>query len=64
MTDQGLIGALQQYWNVEPKARLERRNSFFENSIQVDNVTALRFGLVVSVLAIAIPSFWLVEALL
>lgn len=64
MNKQGLIGALLQYWSIEPKARLHRRNSFFEDSIQVDNVTALRFGLVVSVLAIAIPSFWLVGALL
>ena len=29
MTNQGFIGALVQYWTVEEKPRLHRRNSWF-----------------------------------
>ena len=28
MVRQGFLGALEQYWTVEPKARLHRRNSW------------------------------------
>ena len=57
MSNQGLMGALEQYWTVEPKARLHRRNTFFEDN-QVSNTDALRFGLLVSTIAIAIIGFW------
>ena len=57
MTGQGLLGALIQYWSIEPKARLNRRNTYFEDH-QVSNTTALRGGLVVCTLATAIVVFW------
>ena len=57
MNNQGFIGALSQYWDIEPKPRLNRRNTYFDD-IVVDNVTALKFGLGFSILAIAIFSFW------
>lgn len=57
MNDQGLYGALDQYWTVEPKARLHRRNSYF-NDHQASNYDALKFGLCVSVIATAIIFFW------
>ena len=63
MNSQGLLGALYQYWNIEPKARLHRRNTFFEDQ-QVSNITALRVGLVVSILATAIVGFWSLGGLL
>ena len=31
MSNQGLFGALEQYWSVEPKPRLDRRNTYFED---------------------------------
>ena len=45
--NQGLFGALEQYWTVEPRVRLHRRNTYF-NDAQVSNVTALRVGIVAS----------------
>lgn len=43
--NQGLLGALDQYWNVQEKPSLKRRNTYFENDPQV----VLRVGLFVSV---------------
>lgn len=57
MTRQGFFGALEQYWTLEPKARLHKRNTYFED-VQVSNVQALRVGIVVSVVATAIIGFW------
>ena len=57
MTSQGLFGALEQYWNVQPKPRLERRNTFFDDS-QVSNVTALRVGIVASTVAMTAILFF------
>ena len=57
MNNQGLFGALDQYWTVEPKPRLHRRNTFFEDKT-VSNIQALRFGLAFSISAIAIFVFW------
>ena len=54
---QGFYGALDQYWTVNEKPRLHRRNTFFEDA-QLSTVDALRFGLAVSVLATAIVVFW------
>ena len=31
MNDQGFLGALEQYWTVEDKPRLNRRNSWFRD---------------------------------
>ena len=57
MVSQGLWGALQQYWTVEPKPRLERRNTYFED-VQLSNLDVLKLGIVVSVSATAIGAFW------
>ena len=57
MNSQGLIGALNQYWNVEPKVRLHRKNTYFEDH-KVSNVDALRFGLVFIVVSLIIMSSW------
>ena len=57
MSNQGILGAIYQYWNIEPKVRLHRRNTYFEEH-QLSNMNALRFGVVVSVLATAIIVFW------
>ena len=63
MNDQGLYGALSQYWTVEPKARLHRRNTYFDDA-QLSNAQALRVGIVVSVIATAIIGFWSIGVLL
>ena len=57
MSNQGIWGALEQYWSIEPKARLHRRNTFFDD-VEFSNMDALRFGLLISVLATAIIIFW------
>lgn len=57
MNNQGLFGALDQYWTVDDKPRLNRRNTYFDD-VQLSNIDALRVGIVVSVIAIAIVVFW------
>ena len=47
MNDQGLFGALDQYWTVDEKPRLHRRNTYFDD-VSLSNVDALRVGIVVS----------------
>ena len=42
MSSQGLLGAIYQYWDIKPKARLHRRNTFFETH-KVSNRDALLF---------------------
>ena len=55
--DQGFVGALDQYWTLEPKARLHRRNTYFDD-VQVSNTQALRVGIVATGIAVAIIGFW------
>lgn len=57
MSNQGFIGALQQYWTVDEAPRLNRRNTFFED-IEVSNMDALRFGLAVSIMGTSVLTFW------
>lgn len=57
MNNQGLLGALDQYWSIEDKPRLNRRNTFFDD-VQLSNIDALRVGIVASGLATAIVVFW------
>lgn len=57
MSSQGIFGALDQYWSIEEKPRLHRRNTYF-NDHQVSNVDALRFGLGFIVVAMAIVVSW------
>ena len=63
MSNQGLLGAIYQYWNIHDKPRLDRRNTYFRDA-QVSNIDALRVGIVVSVLATAIVVFWCLGGLL
>ena len=58
MNSQGLYGALVQFWTVEEKPRLHRRNTYFEDHLKISNSDALRVGIVASVLATAIVVFW------
>ena len=55
--NQGLFGALVQYWDIQPQVRLGRKNTFFED-VKVSNIDALRFGLIVSSVATAIMMSW------
>ena len=55
--NQGLIGALVQYWTIEEKPRLHRRNTYFEDHIP-SNIDALKFGLGVSVIGTGIILLW------
>ena len=58
MNSQGLFGALVQYWNISDKPRLDRKNTYFEDNLQLSNYDALKVGIVVSVVATAIVIFW------
>ena len=53
----GLKGALDQYWTVNPKPRLHRRNTFF-NEMKLSNRNALNLGIVATSLAMAIIGMW------
>lgn len=57
MNNQGLFGALDQFWTINEKPRLDRRNTYFED-IKLSNYDALKFAMVVSTLATAIVIFW------
>ena len=57
MNNQGFLGALSQYWSIDEKPRLHRRNTYFDD-VQLTNVDALRVGIVVSGVATAIIVFW------
>lgn len=57
MSNQGLYGALEQFWTVNEAPRLDRKNTYFEDH-KVSNYDALKFGLAVSGLAVAIIVAW------
>ena len=63
MNNQGFLGALAQYWTVEPKARLHRRNSWFDDH-QPSSYDSLKVGIVASALATAIVMFWCILGVL
>lgn len=48
MTNQGFFGALEQYWTLEPKVRLHRRNTYFDDT-QLSNYVALKIGIWIAV---------------
>ena len=58
-----LLGAIVQYFTIEPKARLHRRNTFFDD-VQLSNYTALKVGIVASTLATAIVVVWSIGVIL
>lgn len=57
MDNQGLFGALEQYWTVNDKPRLDRKNTYFDD-LTLSNADALRVGVLVATLAIAIVVSW------
>ena len=57
MDNQGLFGALEQYWTVNDKPRLNRKNTYFDD-LTLSNADALRVGVLVATLAIAIVVSW------
>ena len=57
MSSQGILGALDQYWSIEDKPRLHRRNTYFSDH-EVSNIDALRFGICFIVVAMAIVMSW------
>lgn len=62
MSSQGLLGALDQYWSVEEKPRLHRRNTYFREH-EVSNIDALRFGLGFIIVAMAIVGSWCIAGM-
>ena len=61
MSNQGLFGAIEQYWTVDEAPRLNRRNTYFRDHLKVSSYGALKVSLAVIVLAIAIVIFWSVK---
>ena len=59
MVSQGLWGAVEQYWTVEDKPRLDRRNSWFEDhQINFNNARVFALGIVACFVGITIVMFW------
>ena len=59
MVNQGLWGAIEQFWTVEEKPRLHRRNTFFEEYPKVTNYDSLKIGIVafsVTVVVVAVTT--------
>lgn len=57
MVNQGLMGALAQYWTIDEKPRLHRKNTYFDD-LELSNADALKMGIVVATSAIAIVVSW------
>lgn len=57
MVNQGLLGAIEQYFSVEDKPRLHKRNTFFEdflNEHSLDEETAVCMGIITIVISLAL----------
>lgn len=63
MVSQGFMGALSQYWTVDEKPRLNRKNTYFDD-VQLSNIDALRVGIVVSTIVITMVVLGLVGVML
>jgi hypothetical protein len=63
MNDQGLLGALWQYWNISDKPRLNRKNTYFEE-LKPSNKDALVFAMLFTIIAIAIFFIWSIGVVL
>lgn len=59
MSNQGIFGALKQYWFFEEKPRLEKKNTYFEE-LKLSNRDALIFCTVFLIIAIALISIALI----
>lgn len=58
MVSQGFLGALAQYFTVEDKPRLDRRNTWFEDHYQLFEQLLLQVGIVACLLVITIVILW------
>lgn len=59
MNSQGFFGALWQYWDIHEKPRLDRRNTFFDDSLdKVSNYDALVFATGFIIIGLAVISSW------
>lgn len=63
MVSQGLWGAIEQYWSVEDKPRLDRRNSYFEDH-HLNDRDALNLYLIASSVGITIVILGLVGVMI
>ena len=61
--DQGLLGAIEQFWTVEDKPRLHRRNTYFEDH-HFSNSDALHLWLLVLTVGITIVMLCLVGVMI
>jgi len=46
MAKQNFWGAVEQYWTLEDKPRLHRRNTYFEDHPSISNWTSFKIGIV------------------
>lgn len=60
MASQGFWGAVEQYFTVEDKPRLHRRNTYFEDHLKLSDIQSLHLGLIAFSVAITIVMLWLV----
>lgn len=58
MDNQGLFGALDQYWSVEPKPRLNRRNTYFED-VSITESHLLAVATITIVMVIGTMAFFI-----
>lgn len=57
MVSQGFLGAIEQYWTIDEKPRLDRRNTYFKDKTISENISNIfLISGTTSVLAIAIIS--------
>lgn len=63
MVNQGLWGAVEQYWTVEEKPRLHRRNTYFEDH-QISNWTSFKLGIVAFSVSITIVILCLIGGMM
>lgn len=62
MSNQGIWGALEQYWRVEPKPRLNRRNTYFED-VAISEYHLLAIATITLVMVIGLMAFFIVQGL-
>ena len=58
MTNQGLLGALEQFWTVEDKPRLHRRNTYFED-VMISEQHLLAVATIVLAMVIGFMAFFI-----
>lgn len=64
MSNQGFTGALIQYFTIEDKPRLNRRNTWFRDNFRISEAIAIRFIIVFVSVAIAFIIYGMLGLLL